>query len=65
MLHEPVLGDLPTPTNPNAIVAQDVVHESREGLGSSRAAHEATVKADRHHFGLALALLVQSIEREP
>jgi hypothetical protein len=45
MLSEPVLGDLSTPTNPHAIVAQDVVHESGERLGSSRAAHQATVKA--------------------
>ena len=41
----------------------DIVHEAGEGIGPCGPAAQAGVKADRHHFGLPLALAIEPIKR--
>ncbi len=62
---QPVSCDLLPSADPDLVVSQYVIHETRQRLGAAGTTDESCVQANRHHLRLPLALLVQPVEGEP
>ena len=58
----PVLGDLVAPADPDPVVAQDVIDETRKRGGAPRLAGQTVMQSDGHHLRRLLALAVEGVE---
>src|SRR3984957_5125185 len=63
VLGDPVTRDVEPGWNPDAVVGERIVEESRERERASGPANEPAVQADRHHLGRDIAFGVERIER--
>jgi hypothetical protein len=58
----PVLGDLVAPADPDPVVAQDVIDETRKRGSARRLAGETAMQGDGHHLWRLLALAVERVK---
>src|SRR5262245_41829065 len=57
-----MLGDLAASTDPDLVVAQDMIDETGKRRGASGLAGKTAMQSDSHHLWRLLALAVERIE---
>src|SRR5229473_2593783 len=63
MLLVPMARDIDSSRNPNAIAWREIVEKANKPRRPARPSNQPAMEPDRHHFGGALALGIEHVER--